>query len=108
MLDYTSLFEIASLPMPELRDPPWTPLPPIGIDADADIFASIRAGDVLVHHPYESFDASVERFIRDAADDPSTTDHQDDGLPPRRRHAVRALADPGGRERQAGGLPASS
>jgi polyphosphate kinase len=73
ILDYTSLFEIASLPVPELRDPPWTPLPPLGIDADADIFASIRAGDVLVHHPYESFDASVERFIRDAAGDASTT-----------------------------------
>ncbi len=73
MLDYTSLFEIASLPIPELRDPPWTPQPPLGIDPDADIFASIRAGDVLVHHPYESFDASVERFIREAADDAATT-----------------------------------
>ena len=73
ILDYTSLHEIASLPVPELRDPPWTPLPPIGMDADEDIFASIRAGDVLVHHPYESFDASVERFIRDAAGDASTT-----------------------------------
>jgi polyphosphate kinase len=73
ILDYASLFEIASLPVPELRDSPWTPLPPIGIDADSDIFSSIRAGDVLVHHPYESFDASVERFIRDAASDASTT-----------------------------------
>ena len=73
ILDYSSLFEIASLPVPELRDPPWTPMPPVGIDADTDIFASIRAGDVLVHHPYESFDASVERFIREAAEDPGTT-----------------------------------
>ena len=73
MLDYSGMFELAGLPMPELRDPPWTPHPPVGIDADADIFTAIRAGDVLVHHPYESFDASVERFIRDAADDTCTT-----------------------------------
>jgi polyphosphate kinase len=73
LLDYTTLFELASLPLPQLRDPPWTPMVPLGLDAEADLFAVIRAGDVLVHHPYESFDASVERFIRDAADDPAVT-----------------------------------
>jgi polyphosphate kinase len=73
LLDYTTLFEIASLPVPRLRDRPWTPMLPAGLDAEADLFAVIRAGDVLVHHPYESFDASVERFIRDAADDPAVT-----------------------------------
>jgi polyphosphate kinase len=72
-LDYTSLFSIASLPMPELRDPPWAPMVPLGLEDEADLFAVIRAGDVLVHHPYESFDATVERFIRDAAADPSVT-----------------------------------
>jgi polyphosphate kinase len=73
LLDYTTLFELASLPVPQLRDTPWTPMIPLGLDAEADLFSVIRAGDVLVHHPYESFDASVERFIRDAADDPNTT-----------------------------------
>src|SRR5579872_3014645 len=70
-VDYTTLFEIASLPLPELRDPAWTPLPPTAF-AEGSIFAAIRAGDVLVHHPYESFDASVEHFISTAADDPDT------------------------------------
>jgi polyphosphate kinase len=72
-LDYTSLFSIASLPIADLRDPTWAPMVPLGLDEEADLFAVIRAGDVLVHHPYESFDATVERFIRDAAADPSTT-----------------------------------
>jgi polyphosphate kinase len=73
LLDYTTLFGIASLPVAQLRDPTWTPMIPLGLDPESDLFALIRAGDVLVHHPYESFDASVERFIRDAADDPATT-----------------------------------
>lgn len=70
-LDLTSLFQIASLNRPELRDKPWTPVvPPALADDDFDIFSVIRAGDMLVHHPYESFDATVARFIRSAAEDP--------------------------------------
>ena len=70
-LDYTGLMVVASLPIPELRDEPWTPVVPAALaDEDADLFALIRAGDFLVHHPYESFEASVERFIRSAAEDP--------------------------------------
>ncbi len=69
-LDYTDLFPIAGLNRPELRDLPWTPTVPLAFDEDTDLFAAIRAGDILVHHPYESFDATVARFIRTAADDP--------------------------------------
>jgi polyphosphate kinase len=73
-VDFTTLFEIASLPVPELRDPAWTPLPPLAFNEDGTeaMFAAIRSGDVLVHHPYESFDDSVEHFISAAADDPQT------------------------------------
>jgi polyphosphate kinase len=72
LIDYTSLFEIAAIDDADLRDPPWTPIVPSAFEPESDIFATIRAGDVLVHHPYDSFDASVERFIRNAADDPQT------------------------------------
>jgi polyphosphate kinase len=72
-LDYSSLFELAGLPIPELRDAAWTPLiAPAFKDGGAGIFAAIQAGDLLVHHPYESFDASVEAFVSAAADDPQT------------------------------------
>ncbi len=73
LLDYTTLFEIAGLEIESLRDPPWTPLPPTGLEVgEGDIFSAIRAGDILLHQPYDSFYAGVERFIREAADDPLT------------------------------------
>ncbi|MBV8553567.1 MAG: polyphosphate kinase 1 [Acidobacteriaceae bacterium] len=72
-LDYTSLFEIASLNVSGLRDTPWIPvIPPALQDRHHDIFSVIRSGDVIVHHPYESFDASVEHFIEAAANDSQT------------------------------------
>jgi polyphosphate kinase len=72
-MDYSALFQIASLAIPELRFPSWTPVaPPRLADEDADIFSVIRRGDLLVHHPYDSFGASTERFIRAAARDKDT------------------------------------
>src|SRR5918992_1216956 len=58
----------------ELRDPPWTPVTQAALadreDAKADVFAAIRASDLLVHHPYDSFATSVERFVQQAVADP--------------------------------------
>jgi polyphosphate kinase len=58
----------------ELRDPPWTPVTqPAFAETDggkADVLAAMRAGDLLVHHPYESFASSVERLIQQAVADP--------------------------------------
>jgi polyphosphate kinase len=71
-VDYTGLFQIASMPIPALRDPAWSPFPPPAIENAHDIFAAIRGGDVLVHHPYESFEASVEQFMASAAGDAET------------------------------------
>jgi polyphosphate kinase len=75
MLDLTGLRQIADLDRPELKSPPWTPVTPPRLippdeDEPADVLAAIRIGDLLVHHPYESFVASVERFIAQAVDDP--------------------------------------
>jgi polyphosphate kinase len=70
-LDYTTLFELMGINLPGLKDAAWTPVtPPAFRGNHSDIFGVIRAGDVLVHHPYESFDDSVEHFVSAAANDP--------------------------------------
>jgi polyphosphate kinase len=72
LIDYTVLHAIADLDLPQLKYKPWRPLVlPRLSKHEQDIFSAIRQGDILVHHPYESFDASVERFIEEAASDPS-------------------------------------
>jgi len=71
-LDYTGLKNVSDLALPSLRYEPWVPMVPQALaDEDSDIFSVIRGGDLLVHHPYESFTASVERFISAAAVDPN-------------------------------------
>ncbi len=71
-LGKTDLMAIAgTVHRPELKYPIWKPeVPPALSDPNADIFALIRQSDILVHHPYESFDSSVERFILQAVLDP--------------------------------------
>ncbi len=67
-VDLGALAELADLELPELDYPPFTPASPL--DRDRPIFDVLDERDVLVHHPYESFDDTVQRFISDAADDP--------------------------------------
>jgi len=72
LIDYGILDPIADLDRAELRYPRWVPLPPVELptESGASIFSEIRRGDILVHHPYQSFELSVERFIAAAAEDP--------------------------------------
>ncbi len=71
LLDYTDLKAIADLPIEKLKYENWTPLtPPQLQDEQKNIFDVIKAGDLLVHHPYESFSGSVEKFIRCSVEDP--------------------------------------
>jgi len=76
LLDMEDLWEIHGIDgYNSLRDPPWTPISrPAFTDRDSDhgpdVFAALRERDLLVHHPYDSFASSVERFVRQAVDDP--------------------------------------
>ncbi|MGH7215517.1 MAG: polyphosphate kinase 1, partial [Tepidisphaeraceae bacterium] len=70
-VDMDDLFAVAAIDLPSHKFRPWAPqVPPRLRDEDVDIFSVIRAGDLLVHHPYESFAASVEHFIASAVEDP--------------------------------------
>lgn len=70
------LISFWELPLPELKDPVWTPMVPPRLRSSAseeeveDLFSVIRRSDLLVHHPYHSFGATVQRFITLAAQDP--------------------------------------
>ncbi len=75
MMDLTALWQLADLDRPDLKSPVHIPVVPQRLlppdeDEVVDVFAQVRSADLLVHHPYESFTGSVERFIAQAADDP--------------------------------------
>ncbi|MBA2644623.1 MAG: polyphosphate kinase 1, partial [Solirubrobacterales bacterium] len=75
LLDLGDLTEIGSLPgFGELRYPPWTPVTQPRLQGEdgepGDLLAAVRQGDILVHHPYDSFATSVERFVEQAVADP--------------------------------------
>jgi len=67
---FSDLFQLyAAVDVPRLKDRPLPPYPVSAFERAPDIWSAIRAGDVLVHHPYHSFDV-VTRFVREAAVDP--------------------------------------
>jgi polyphosphate kinase len=68
-LAVSGFWSIASLDRPDLRDQSFSPAVPRRVHAAADMFEAIREGDILLHHPYESFDPVVQ-FLEEAADDP--------------------------------------
>ena len=91
LLGLNDLFSFLRLPLPHLKDKPWTSMVPKRIqrlgslptldsddliseepeeDQNNTIFAELQRGDLLVHHPYHSFAATVQRFITEAANDP--------------------------------------
>jgi polyphosphate kinase len=72
LLDLGDLMSLATMNIPELRDPPFIPVtPPELRDQTRSIFDAIRENDILVHHPFDSFSATVEHFLTAAARDPN-------------------------------------
>ncbi|MEP7345642.1 MAG: polyphosphate kinase 1, partial [Gemmatimonadaceae bacterium] len=70
LLDIADVLSLASIELPELRDTPFAPVtPPEVRDPDRSIFDAMRERDLLVHHPFESFAATVEKFLETAAAD---------------------------------------
>ena len=70
LLDLSDMLALSQLEIPELRDPPFTASVPHELrDPDCSIFDVIRERDILVHHPFDSFPATVERLLQSAAKD---------------------------------------
>ena len=69
MMGWSDLWTLVNLDRPELHDAPFTPAIPKRLVGVTDIFAAIREGDILLQHPYDSFDPVVQ-FVQAAAEDP--------------------------------------
>jgi polyphosphate kinase len=76
LIDLTHLAALADRERPDLLFPAWEPVIPSRLhpglpeESTPGIFAALRGGDILVHHPYDSFTATVQRFVEEAAEDP--------------------------------------
>ena len=100
MLDLTGLNLLVDLDRPDLKAASWSPATPPSLQASPDgeppdVFAAIRAGDILLHHPYDSFTTTVEQFLAQAADDPDVltvklTVYRTSGDSPIVAHLIRA------------------
>ena len=74
LLDLSSLWQVYGVDRPLLKDPTFVPATPPAFgerETPKSIFSTLRDGDVLVHHPYDSFSTTVQRFIEQAAADPN-------------------------------------
>ena len=97
------LMALGGAPLPSLRYRNWTPVTPPRFQSpdpgeDLDLFAAIAGGDILVHHPYDSFANSVQRFIETAATDPAVlavkqTLYRTSADSPNMRALIRAAED---------------
>ena len=69
MMATSALWNLVGIDEPSLHEPPFTPSIPRRLRGATDLFAVIREGDLMLHHPYQSFDPVVQ-FVRQAASDP--------------------------------------
>ncbi|MGH9105755.1 MAG: polyphosphate kinase 1 [Acidimicrobiales bacterium] len=74
LLDYGALWAVHDLDRPDIKDEPFVPVTPARLtspdEEPVNIFAAVANGDILVHHPYESFTMSTEAFVQQATKDP--------------------------------------